>query len=366
MSEVRVQIQLTINKEKNNNEWNGEMVSWKWYLKDLENIPKNGYKVFSCFSCGGGSTMGYKLSGFEVVGNVEIDEKINKIYVANHNSKYNYCMDIRDFNKLKEYPEELYNLDILDGSPPCTSFSLSGKREADWGKEKRFNEGGKLQTLDDLFFDFIRTAEILKPKIIIAENVTGIIKGNAKGYCNLIIKQLHTIGYDIQMFLLNSATMGVPQSRERIFFIAKRKNLNLPDLVLQFSEKPVKFGEVRSQNGNEPSEHARNLLKHMRRTDKNLADINIRIRNKYSQFNAKIIHDDDICCTVITKGDVIRGYDRMRCSNQDIINASSFPQDYNFMNYVHSNVTYICGMSVPPLMMNRISEQVKLQWLDKY
>src|SRR5574344_2236379 len=82
---------------------------WKWSFKDYP--PKNGLKVFSCFSCGGGSTMGYKLAGCDVIGNVEIDEKMNELYKLNHNPKYNYCMDIRDFNNIpnEELPEELFN-----------------------------------------------------------------------------------------------------------------------------------------------------------------------------------------------------------------------------------------------------------------
>ena len=48
---------------------------WKWRLSDLKDVEKNGKKVFSCFSCGGGSTMGYKLAGYTVVGNCEIDEE---------------------------------------------------------------------------------------------------------------------------------------------------------------------------------------------------------------------------------------------------------------------------------------------------
>ena len=64
------------------------MNSYIWRLEDLKNIEKNGLKVFSCFSCGGGSTMGYKLAGCEVIGNVEIDPKIIKIYKLNHNPKY--------------------------------------------------------------------------------------------------------------------------------------------------------------------------------------------------------------------------------------------------------------------------------------
>ena len=54
-----------------------------------------------------------------------------------------------------EFPEDLYNLDILDGSPPCSSFSMAGNREKDWGKTKVFREGQAEQRLDDLFFDYI-------------------------------------------------------------------------------------------------------------------------------------------------------------------------------------------------------------------
>ena len=85
-------------------------------------MPKNGCKVFTTFSCGGGSSMGYKLAGYEVLGNCEIDPAINAMYVKNHHPKYNFLMGVQDFYKeenRKNIPEELYNLDILDGSPPC-------------------------------------------------------------------------------------------------------------------------------------------------------------------------------------------------------------------------------------------------------
>ena len=104
--------------------------------------PKhNGFKVFGTFVCGGGSTMGYKLAGYDHLGGVEIDKRLEKLYRQNHNPKYFYLEDIRAFNKRADLPKELYDLDILDGSPPCTTFSMSGKREATWGKKKVFKEG---------------------------------------------------------------------------------------------------------------------------------------------------------------------------------------------------------------------------------
>ena len=115
--------------------------------------------------------MGYKLAGCEVLGCCEIDPRMNKTYVLNHKPKYNYLMDIREFNKLDDLPEELYHLDILDGSPPCSTFSIAGQREDAWGVEKVFREGQAKQTLDDLLFVFIETVGKLKPKVAIMENV---------------------------------------------------------------------------------------------------------------------------------------------------------------------------------------------------
>ena len=84
-----------------------------WSLENLKNVKKKDLKVFSCFACGGGSTMGYKLAGFDVLGCNEIDPKINAMYVKNHNPKYNFNCDIRDLINTK-LPDELYDLDILE------------------------------------------------------------------------------------------------------------------------------------------------------------------------------------------------------------------------------------------------------------
>ena len=198
---------------------------WKWYLDDLEAVHKNGKTVFSCFSCGGGSSMGYKLAGYEVIGNIEIDQRVMKVYQRNNHPKHSYLMDVRDFSKIpkNEIPKELFELDILDGSPPCSVFSEAGGRERGWGKEKKFREGQKEQRLDDLFFWFIDIAKLLRPKVVVAENVKGLIKGNAKGYVNGIVKAFDDAGYKTQIFLLNAAYMGVPQKGSVYFSLRKEK-----------------------------------------------------------------------------------------------------------------------------------------------
>ena len=336
------------------------MFDWKWYLKDIE--QDKSVTVFSCFSCGGGSTMGYKRAGFKVLGNCEIDPRMNKVYVKNLHPQYNFFMDLREFNKLENLPEELYHIDILDGSPPCSTFSTAGSREKAWGKEKVFREGQKKQTLDDLFFVFLDTVEKLKPKIVVAENVTGLITGNAKGYVNEIIKRFRSLGYEVQLFRLNAALMNVPQKRERIFFIAN--NQHYPKLKLNFNEKLITFGEVRAKHGvpidPQTAPKTFEYLKYLKPTDKSIKDIKKRIYKKEGNFNDIIYRDCDVARTLTASGQAIRAFDKCWLSDDDCRNMSTFPQDYDFGN---ESAKYICGMSVPPNMMANIASELYKQWL---
>ena len=338
---------------------------WKWNLSDLEKVQKNGKTVFSCFSCGGGSSMGYKLAGYDVIGCCEIDPRVLEVYRKNLHPAHPYLADVRDFLRNLQrdgVPECLRGIDILDGSPPCSSFSTVGEREKGWGKDKVFREGQAKQKLDDLFFWFINVADELKPKVVIAENVSGLIKGNAKGYVNEIFKAFNDAGYDPQLFLLNAAHMGVPQRRERTVFIARRKDLGLPWIQLQFREKPVYFREVRSAEGKpvNPETMDYKLLQLRQPGDHNLGDINRRWKGKETLFGHLIAHDNEVCATITAS---LRGYrdcDGKMLTEEDIRNVCSFPQDYDFCG---QDTTYICGMSVPPVMMAQIATEVYRQWL---
>lgn len=334
---------------------------WKWNLKDI--ITDKDVKVFTTFSCGGGSSMGYKRAGFNVLGNVEIDPKINKMYCKNHHPKYNFNMDLREFNKLEDIPEELKHLDILDGSPPCTTFSTAGKREQSWGKKKKFREGQAEQTLDDLFFVFLDTVEKLQPKIVIAENVVGLVKGNAKGYVNQIINRFHELGYDVQLFSLNSAFMDVPQARHRVFFIAN--NQGYGKINLKFNYDPIPFGDVRAENGkafkSDDTLFAK-LLNNALPTDKSMADVAERIagaKNRY--FTVMILQDNLVAPTITSGSSFFRYCDKKLATKEDFTNVGSFPQDYD---YCGNDAQYVTGMSVPPNMMANIAQEVYNQWLS--
>lgn len=332
---------------------------WKWTFADYPK-EKNELKVFSCFACGGGSTMGYKLAGCDVIGCCEIDPKMNEVYVKNHNPKHNFLMDIREFNKIpnNELPEELFNLDILDGSPPCTTFSMAGEREDSWGKKKKFREGQAEQTLDDLSFVFIETVAKLKPKVMIMENVEGLLLGEAWGYVQRIYKELTDIGYRVKHWLCKGEYMGVPQKRHRVFFIALRNDIDfdIDRIDMSFNYEPITYGEIKEGELKPLNETSKfyGIAKQADENDKSIADTRIRLGEKGAAFQTYYIRDNMIMPTQRAKPDVIDLQQLSYISKETIRNAQTFPQDYDFVNDTYTNIGYICGMSVPPIMIKRI------------
>ncbi len=351
--------------------------NYKWDLSDLGNIEQNGLKVFSCFACGGGSSMGYKLAGYDVIGCNEIDPRMNEVYVKNLTPKFNYLEPIQEFKLRKDLPEELYNLDILDGSPPCSNFSMAGNREKDWGKEKKFREGQVLQVLDTLFFDFIDLAKELQPKVVIAENVKGLLQGEAKEYCKKIYDEFELAGYKVQHFLLDASKMGVPQRRERVFFIAIRNDIAkdmpsddmfsfAPSLRMDFNGEGIKFSEF-YQNGKKDRKVSSGKMKEYwdKRipSDKSFSDIMHREYGKVSCFNNGLLHLDVVCPTYTSNGDCFYLYDEYRKPNKyESCCIFSFPQDYDFIN---SQYHYVLGMSVPPIMIAQIAIRIREQVLER-
>jgi DNA (cytosine-5)-methyltransferase 1 len=338
---------------------------YKWNLADgypAKGITKNDYNVFGTFICGGGSTMGYKLAGFNHLGGVEIDPKIAKVYQLNHKPKYLYLEDIREFVKRSDIPNELYNLDLLDGSPPCSSFSMAGNREKDWGKKKVFKEGQAEQILDDLFFEYIALAKKLQPKIVLAENVKGLIQGNAKLYVKKIFKAFDEAGYNVQLFLLNAASMGVPQKRERVFFICQRKDLNLPKLKLEFNEDAIPFKQFEQTIGSE-EKLTPDQLKWWELCKKGNAFSSVHPKGHW--FNAYKLDWNSIFPTLTASGGNAEPFHPeipRKINTIEYCCGGTYPQDYYFQEL---EPKYLIGMSVPPVMTAQIANQIKIQWLDK-
>lgn len=195
----------------------------------IRELPWNGFNAISTFSGCGGSSLGYRLAGFRVLWASEFIDAARDSYRAN---KAGYTIldgrDIREvtaediLTAIKMQPGEL---DLFDGSPPCASFSTAGKREAGWGKVKKYSD--KSQRTDDLFFEYTRLLQGLQPKVFVAENVSGLVKGTAKGYFLEILRALKACGYRVSCRVLDAQWLGVPQSRQRTIFVGVREDLGL-------------------------------------------------------------------------------------------------------------------------------------------
>ena len=340
---------------------NKPLFPYEWYLKDgypAPNIEKHGLKVYTTFSCGGGSSMGYKLAGYEVIGANDIDPQMAKVYKENHKPRFYDLCPIGELLE-KDLPAEYYDLDILDGSPPCSTFSMAGSREKAFKKDKVFREGQAKQVLSDLFFDWIKLVDKLKPKVAIAENVKGMLAGNAKAYTSTVLRELDKIGYDVQLFCLNGASMGLPQKRERVFFICKRKDLRMAKFKLEFNERPILFGEIEeNHNYKDISEGELQLWAKRQKQDTDFGQINEKINNKDSRFTTKLIHKDKVCFTITASDNNILYSQPRHLSVNEVMQIGSFPLDYSFLDI---QPKYLIGMSVPPVMTAQVAYQVYLQ-----
>jgi DNA (cytosine-5)-methyltransferase 1 len=196
-------------------------------MAEVRALPWNGYTVASTFAGGGGSSTGYRMAGFKVLWANELTASARASYAANMDP--GTILDGRDIRKVQAANIvaatglKAGDLDIFDGSPPCVSFSTAGKREKGWGKVTTSHDATQRQ--DDLFFEYVRLLKGLQPRVFVAENVSGLIKGTAKGYFLEILAALKGCGYRVEARLLDAQWLGVPQMRQRLIFVGVRDDL---------------------------------------------------------------------------------------------------------------------------------------------
>ena len=342
-----------------------------WNLSDLELVPKNGVKVMSTFACGGGSSMGYKRAGCTIVAANDIDPEMAWHYKRNLNPPLYFLCPIGDL-LTKDLPPELYDLDILDGSPPCSTFSMAGSREKSWGKDKHFREGQAKQVLSDLFFDYLDLVGKLRPKVAIAENVKGMILGNAKGYTKMVMARFKELGYRPQLFLLNAADCGVPQRRERVFFCAVRDDIDVPPLKLAPTHRWISAGEatrdvqeltVVEKGYTNPTPLDLTWWHKTKPGDgSGYATAREKIEGKRCAFN-HIRLSDKTPANSLPATDNIKHWSECRSlTYREWKRLGSFPDDYHAKTDKIGK--YMIGMSVPPKMTEQVARAVCEQWLN--
>lgn len=168
------------------------------------------YKVIDLFAGVGGLSYGFAHDDeFEILAANEILEPMAQAYSSNHPSVRMYNKDIKDFS-LNDLTTDLGikagDIDIVVGGPPCQAYSTVGKRLADDPRGKLFQE-------------YYRILRELHPKIFVFENVKGLLSMHGGDLIKAIISLFESIGYHIQMRVLNAADYGTPQIRERVILV---------------------------------------------------------------------------------------------------------------------------------------------------
>jgi DNA (cytosine-5)-methyltransferase 1 len=167
------------------------------------------------------------LAGYEVVWANDCDPHARETYTANLGKPIDGRLlnDVTAADILAETGLKEGELDVFEGSPPCTKFSTAGRRQKGWNR-KEIHAGTVQANTEDLFFEWLRLARGLRPKVFVAENVAGLVKGVAKGYFKDILKEMKSLGYQVTARLLDAQWLGVPQRRNRIIFIGVRDDLS--------------------------------------------------------------------------------------------------------------------------------------------
>jgi DNA (cytosine-5)-methyltransferase 1 len=196
-------------------------------MDEIRAVEPNGLVVVSTFSGAGGSCLGFRMAGFRIAYASEFVEAARATYRANADpSTY---LDDRDIRQVSGASiRELSGigdgeLDVLEGSPPCASFSTAGRRQEHWGQTKSYSD--TKQRTDDLFDEYVRLVRELRPRAFVAENVSGLVKGVAKGYYIELMRSLRESGYRVESRLLDAQWLGVPQARVRLLIVGLRDDV---------------------------------------------------------------------------------------------------------------------------------------------
>ena len=361
-------------------------------MKDvLEASSKELFTVISTFAGGGGSSTGYRLAGAKILAVNEFVESAQETYKSNYPDTPILPDDIKKLtgdDLLRTAGISKGELDILDGSPPSSAFSVAGKREKGWDKTKKYSDGKQVENIEDLFFEYIRIANDVQPKVIIGENVAGILMGEAIKKYNEIINEFEKCGYDAIGKVLNAADYGTPQARKRCFFVAVRNDVmekvGLNFMTMENTLYPEPFGpqptlkEAISDIVND-EEEVQMLLdfvqgsfqkkwiellpfspdKHRKPSDPEFIDIN----PKQSMFNM-IRPAPNLPCPTVTQAGQKKGlsgvfhYDSNRkLTIKELKRVMGLPDDFKLQGDFDQQAERV-GRMVAPLMMKALSSNI--------
>lgn len=322
--------------------------------------------VISTFAGGGGSSTGYMMAGFRELLAVEWDDNAVQTLRLNYPHLDIYHGDIAKLSVeevLRRTGLQPGQLDVFDGSPPCQGFSTAGKRDFDDDRNQLFRE-------------YVRLLRGLQPKVFVMENVSGMVKGKMKLIFVEILQELKASGYKVSARLLNAMYFHVPQSRERMIFVGVREDLGIEPSHPKAESQPITvrdaFSYLPTLDIETPVAWATNpnwavskyipLIKEGKSCDD--------VHPKKAGFNLVRLDSKKPSPTIpkTCNGSLFAGLlppmgDRY-CSIGELKRLGSFPDKYLFSGEFGEQWARI-GNSVPPLLMEAIARNIRLEILSK-
>jgi DNA (cytosine-5)-methyltransferase 1 len=310
------------------------------------------FTVVSTFAGCGGSSTGYVWAGGKVLLAVEWDNNAVEVYHLNHPHTPIYHGDIAKLSVdacLERTGLRPGELDILDGSPPCQGFSVSGKRQID-------------DPRNQLFREFVRLLAGLKPKVFVMENVAGLVKGKMKLVFAEVLTELRDAGYRVSARLMNTAYFGVPQSRPRLIFVGVRDDLGIEPSHPKAQTQPITVREAWEGVLEEPAPYVSPKLRSFMHLVP-AGEAGDAIFSKRSYFSTRRLTWDKPSPT-ITKSDtgtrcgIIHPQGGRLITIAEMKRLQSFPDCYRFTGGYRRAAERI-GNSVPPRFMQAVAEHIR-------
>ena len=304
-------------------------------------------KVVSLFSGAGGFDLGFSQAGHETIWANDIWKEATETYELNL-GHHIVCKDIR-----KIASEEIPESDIIIGGFPCQGFSLANTKRNE--KDER----------NFLYLEFVRIVNDKKPSFFLAENVKGILSLGKGKIFDIIIKDFSDIGYNVDYAVLNAADYGVPQTRERVFILGKRKDV---EVEINFPPKSThqKLNDMPLFESKEQWVSVAEALKDIPEPNETHS-LNNHEASKYKlRFNSYIGHrtiNPDLPFPTITsrgdeKGGVVVHHhpsNLRRISAREAATIQSFPIDFEFVG-AKTSVYRQVSNAVPPKLAKAIAE----------
>lgn len=311
--------------------------------------------VISTFAGAGGSSLGYSMAGFRELLAVEWDDNAVETFRLNFPDVPVYHGDIAKLSVqqvLEQTGLQPGQLDVFDGSPPCQGFSTAGKRIID-------------DPRNQLFREYVRLLQGLRPKVFVMENVSGMVKGKMKLVFADILRELKASGYRVSARLLNAKYFHVPQSRERMIFIGVRDDLDVEPSHPQ--AQAASLNVTSAFNGLSDDSSQRVTPKHDSLTLQQMTVVKPGNRCKLHHSHHRLAWS--LPSPTVDRGGGVGEWhiwhpdENRPITTHEVKRLASFPDAFQFVGSVSDAFTRI-GNSVPPLFMRAIALHIRHALLE--